>query len=399
MHAEGALRNGKELREDAILISLSDLREIQKCRLWSGIVKPLEGISLEHVRYISPEMEKELGYREEFVKKSWNQLQDELKTAGVLENKVLEWAAEIEKISANEHYFADGNNVRVKKKKPCFNIYRTGDSYCFTSPLLARDAYNEVSKFTPISELSKDAEFLANLDLLEKEYKPEYSKGSREDSPVGPVFDRKSIDKMLSEEWLVQAEELKKNAAAAVKDLHYYKASYERRKAFEAEVMKRTKAKHFEYAIHEKHDVADEWYKAFVQSVYENVNGDETVCRLVNGQSECTARVSWTKNVHYTPKVNEAFQNKDLTLERFSKWIQTLYADSPVRFALQGLDPKILILYKAGDRLQEQYNHADNAGDRFITEQEFFGVYPDAVRKLAGAFDQELLKFSPKTLS
>ncbi len=373
------------------------LLKIQKCKLWSGLIKPLEGINLEGVEYISPEMEQELGYREESAIHSWQKIQQELKETGVLEEKVLEWAAKVEEIFAREHYFADGINVRGVKKQKEYNIHHTGEGYCYISPILARHAYNEISTLVPASALREDREFLANIELLEKEYKPEYSKENTTDSILGPVFDKKSIDKMLSSNELAEAEPLKKNAAALAADLPFYKAAYERRQAFRKEVMKRSKARNFEYAIHEKHDVSDEWYDAFIPMVYERIKNDECICKLVNGQSAGRFWRGWTRNLRFDPQVTDSYGQKTLLPEGFRRWIDSYDASSIIKFALQGIDPKIRLLSRIGDRLQEHYNHKDNEGECFISEQEFFDVYPAAAKRLMAAFDGELLRFPPKT--
>ncbi|MEM4266308.1 MAG: hypothetical protein QXX65_04505, partial [Candidatus Woesearchaeota archaeon] len=107
------------------------LLKIQKCRLWSGLIKPLEGINLEGVEYITPEMEKELGYREEFAKQSWEKVQEELKTTGALEDQVLEWAQKTNEFAQKEHYFVNGADV--VKKQHQYPLHHTGDTYCYTS--------------------------------------------------------------------------------------------------------------------------------------------------------------------------------------------------------------------------------------------------------------------------
>ncbi len=375
------------------------LLKIQNCKLWSGLVKPLEGIKLEGVEYISPEMEKELGYREEFAIESWKKVQEELEEAGVLEETVLEWAAKVEEIAAKEHYFADGKNVRVVKRQQAFNIHHTGNTYCYISPLLARERYREISVLVPTSALRHDKEFLANLEILEKEYKPEYSRGHKEGCNASPVFDKKSIDKMLSDNALVEAEKLRKNASELVKDLQHHKAAYERRQMFREEVMKRSKTRNIEYAP-EKYDVAKEWYNAFVQKVYERIKNDEGICRLINGQSAGKFWTSWrTKILHFDPKLTNEYNNKTLSLEALNRWLDSYNADLTMRFALQGLDPKTGLLGRIGDRLQQQYCHKDNSGERFISEHDYFDVFPAAAKRLADTFDDELLRFSPKTSS
>jgi len=373
------------------------LLRIQNCRLWSGLVKPLEGINLEGVEYISPEMEKELGYREEFARHSWEKVQEELRTTGMLEEKVLELAEKVAEISANEHYFADGKNVRVVKRQKVYNVYHTCDTYCYIFPILVRDAHDETSALVSPSVLSQDREFLANIELLEKEYKPEYSKGSRDNLPAGPVFDKKSIRKMLSDNALVEAEKLRENASELVKNLTYCKAAYERRQAFRAEVMKRSNAGTFDYAINEKHEVADEWYNTFIAGVYARIKEDEEICRLINGQSAGKFWTSWTKSTRFEPKLTNAYQQKTLSPEGFRKWVDSYDASPSLKLALQGLDIKTRLLGRIGSRLQEQYTHKDNKDELFISEQEYFDIFPAAAKRLTAAFDGGLLAFLPKT--
>ncbi|MEM4247050.1 MAG: hypothetical protein QXF14_01885, partial [Candidatus Woesearchaeota archaeon] len=362
----------------------------QKCRLWSGLIKPLEGINLEGVEYITPEMEKELGYREEFAKQSWEKVQEELKTTGALEDQVLEWAQKTNEFAQKEHYFVNGADV--VKKQHQYPLHHTGDTYCYTSPILAKAAFEEISRFQPTAVLRTDKEFLSNLEILATEYKQEYYEGKE---LAMPVFNEKNIRKMLADDALVQADELRKNTAQIVKDLKYYKAAYERRKMFEAEVAKRYGKKNITYALHEKHAVSDEWYDRFIQLVHERIKDDEAICRLVNGQSAGKFWTGWTKSLKFSPRITDAYQHTTLSIDTLKRWVDSHYASTSIKFALQGLDAKINILQGIGRRLEEQYKNKFN--NSFITEHDFFDVYPQAARRLMNTFDEILLKFSPKT--
>ncbi|MEM2916612.1 MAG: hypothetical protein QXT19_04620 [Candidatus Woesearchaeota archaeon] len=367
------------------------LIRIQKCKLWSGLIKPLEGINLEGVEYITPEMKKELGYREEFAKQSWKKVQEELKATGALEEQVLEWAQKTNEFAQKEHYFV--KDADVVKKQHQYPLHHTGDTYCYISPILAKSAFEEISKFQPTAVLRTDKEFLTNLEILAKEYKPEYYQGRKE--LTMPVFNEKNIRKMLADDALVQADELRKNTAQIVKDLKYYKAAHERRKMFEAEVTKRAGRKNIEYALHEKHAVADEWYDQFIQIVHEQIKNDEVICRLVNGQSAGKFWTGWTKSLRFSPRITDAYQHTTLSIDTLKRWVDSHYASTSIKFALQGLDAKISLLQRIGRRLEEQYTNKHNNG--FITEHDFFDVYPQAAKRLMNAFDEKLLNFSPKT--
>lgn len=397
-----------ELVNDCEQIIPEDLElflRVKKSKLW--MQNPLEDvINLEKTKYTSPEIREALEARKKTFENEWNSIQYQLNEINATEGQVIGWKKGVEEFWQKnpEVYFADWKNVRVEKKagKPRFVTYHSNH----ISPQYVVQEYQQIKSFLPVAELRKNSQFLKDIEFLCKELKPEHIIYSSNQSARFSFLDDQNIASLLSQQEGLVEKTIIENAANIRKDLPYYKKALSLRQQFDGVMKKIEKPEmHFCDKQCQKWNVQEEWVCQYLKQVFNRITADVKAgklgagaCQLINGQAEGKFYEYHKVESRFVPRLSRAYGATGLVQETLERWAQshdTRYVR--FRFAVTGQSLHVDIWQKVKERLDDQYTRCKDNGWSYITEKQYTKLYPYVIQRLEKIFDEELLRFEPKT--
>ncbi len=358
-------------------VDLARLALIGQSKLWTE--QPLADITnLGRTNAVIPAVEQGLAEREKSLLPEWKSIEYALKEANASEDQIIAWKKELDEFAQNEAYYSGHGRLDVTKRKPSYSLI-SGTNHRYISPYSVQREIREKQAFIPIAQLRANHAFLHDLAFLLENFKPEYELPDR-----SPAFNYPAIEKMLSEEGLVQNTVIE-NAAMVRKDLPYYIAAMHRRHNFQNRV---------------SHGAIDtllmnELWAQFFELLHARLRGDEQACRLINGQSEGSYTTKSPSGGHFFDKLSDAYYNKQLTVHRLQNWFKYHKMDITLKITLRGEHTALDSIDKMATlQLDRHYEQCLHKSLDYITEDEFKNTYPQAISRFQHAVDETMAEIS-----
>lgn len=423
----GLVKDAKPASESSV--DVKRLLQYTQSRLWDEQRRPLaDAVNLEHAKYVTTRVEQELLARERMVAPEWNSLQKELQETGWDEPAVLARKAALDAFANKESYFVPNDRaVAIERKKPLLDLM-SGTNHSWISPEKVKRCYDFMQGFIPISELRTNEQFLADLDVLSREFTQDlvpfwYGEPAK---PLTTVFDEPQIRAMLQDDGLVQRL-LIERVAKLRHDLPLYRAARVRRQAF-ASAVRLLAEEHLKLYnqpgsnITFRQTVSDRWHDQYLAAVLQRIRHDQDICKLVNGQA--AGKPGRGYRGKFRPYLTRDYWKQELTLETLTTWVDNAHGNKyHVCHALEGSTLEIDFWHEVKRRLDEQHaldvkhrgctpeycpvnaplRAADpdrkyfcTGGKVIISEDEYQRRYPAAIERLQKVFNDELLAFTAR---